>query len=93
MKLLVLTVLRALRTIGNWATHKLYWIERRVAESNSLPAGTKVVLSRCKCSSIADHASVWIVERYDVDANDYRIRRPDSDRTIYAARGAMELVP
>lgn len=67
-------------------------IEQRHREATALKPGTRVRFV-CRCADCQRDenkwkaSAVWTVDRYDGDADDYRIS------TQYGARGAFDYVP
>ena len=83
------------------------WAERRETgyrARRALPRGTSVVLPEGRCCCIAGepaHQGVWFVDRYEVDADDYKLVRVleaefsafSLGEATFACRKAMEVVP
>jgi len=83
-------LLRLVAWLGAKAQEKLVRWEREEALRTALPSGTFVWINKCPCGQ--DHRGIWEIERYDVEANDYRIVHADG-RSDYAKRDVMEIVP
>jgi len=66
-------LLSVLVRLGEWAQRWHYAIDCRRRTEISIPKGTLVSLD-CKCPG-CPHAGIWTVDRYDPEANDYRLRR------------------
>jgi hypothetical protein len=84
-------ILRLLRNIGNWAHGLLLKAEERELLANALPIGTTVDLSHCQCPYKDAHEGVWKIERYNLDANDYKIVRISDGKCDFALRESMRL--
>lgn len=82
--------LKAVAWVGSKAHAKLVKIKEREALANALTPGTLVTLSKCRCPY--DHAGVWRIDEYILDASDYRIVRVEDEKCDYARRDVMEVI-
>jgi hypothetical protein len=82
-------LLRLLSKLGGWAQSKLNTIERREAIATALSPGFLVTLEKCRCPY--EHSGLWVVDRYDPEAGDYRIVRMADGKPDYARRDVMTI--
>lgn len=84
------TLLRLLSKLGDWAQGKLNVIEKRDALQRALSPGFLVTLENCKCPYEHDD-SLWVVDRFDADAGDYRILRMSDGKVDFARRESLTI--
>jgi hypothetical protein len=82
-------LLRLLDRMGAWARTRLSQIEEREARASALEPGICVTLSKCRCPY--DHAGLWEIVEFNVDAGDYKIVRLGDGKRDYATRDIMEV--
>ena len=66
-------LLSVLVRLGEWAQRRYYAIDCRRRIAIAIPPGTLVKLD-CRCPD-RRHEGIWTIDRYDVEANDYRLTR------------------